>query len=103
MPSLPSDKFLLQYKDLCKIHGPSKHDLDCLREWLKRPRCGDNFLQGVEREVWDERPQAVSDLVSMSESHVERDLISKWLSEDFLSWFHRLIGHRVKVSRQAIL
>ncbi len=39
----------------------------------------------------------MSDLVSMSESHVERDLFSTWLSEDLLSWFHRMIGHKVKV------
>jgi hypothetical protein len=43
------DAFLLQYKQICALHGPSKHDVNCLREWLVRPECGDNFLEGVVR------------------------------------------------------
>jgi hypothetical protein len=42
-----ADTFLLQYKEICALHGPSKHDVSCLREWLERPKCGDNFLSGV--------------------------------------------------------
>lgn len=42
-----ADSFLLQYKEICALHGPSKFDVNALYEWLIRPECGDNFLRGV--------------------------------------------------------
>lgn len=94
--------FLLQYQKLCALHGPSKHDVECLREWLTRPECGDNFLQGVERDILhprDERyleNQRASDLVTLSREAVERDFFSQWISDELLGRFHKLIGHRFK-------
>ncbi|KAF7514121.1 hypothetical protein GJ744_004446 [Endocarpon pusillum] len=94
--------FLLQYKEICALHGPSKHDVNCLREWLIRPECGDNFLQGVERDILhprDERyleNQRASDLVTLSREAVERDFFSQWISDEVLGKFHRWIGRRFK-------
>jgi len=115
-----ADAFLLQYKEICALHGPSKHDVSCLREWLERPKCGDNFLSGVvnallfcgihapdytkERDILHPRDdrcsenQRASDLVTLSREAVERDFFSQWISDELLGKFHRLIGQRFKVS-----
>lgn len=92
--------------------------MECLREWLVRPECGDNFLEGVvggstlplytsdhlqERDILhprDERyleNQRASDLVTLSREAIERDFFSQWISDELLGRFHRLIGHRFKV------
>ncbi len=40
-----ADESLLQYKQMCALQNPNKHDLHRLREWLLRPELGDNFLK----------------------------------------------------------
>lgn len=42
--------------------------------------------------------QRASDLVTLSREAVERDFFSQWISDELLGKFHRLIGHRFKVS-----
>jgi len=87
---------VLQYKELCSIHGPSKHDLNLLRDWLERPKCGDNFLtNNVEREIWhSQQPERVSDLLTMSKVEAEKDPFSRWLKDNFVGYFHNTIGRR---------
>ena len=98
-----SDSFLLQYKDICALQNPSRHDLNSLREWLTRPECGDNFLEGVERDTFhahdrlDEDQERASDLVTLSREAVEKDFFSRWMTDELLSRFHKFIGHRMKV------
>ena len=101
------NKCLLEYKDLCALQNPSKHDFQTLREWLRRPECGDNFLEGVERDFIPHEnehmdtidQERVSDLITVSREAVERDFFSRWLTDEVLGPFHKLIGHRFKVSR----
>jgi len=96
------NEFLLQYKEICALQNPSKHDLNCLREWLIRPECGDNFLEGIEREILhshdrlDVDQERASDLVTLSREAVERDFFSRWVTDELLGKFHRLVGHRIK-------
>jgi hypothetical protein len=100
----PADESLLQYRDLCALHNPSRHDLKTLREWLTRTECGDNFLEGVERNIFPHHErldstdhERVSDLVTLSPEAVERDAFSRWMTDELLHKFHNLIGHRFKV------
>ena len=96
------NEFVLQYKQMCALQNPTRHDLHRLREWLVRPECGDNFLGGIEREILHEDArldvdqERASDLVTMSREAVEHDFFSRWLSDQVLDKFHSLIGRRLK-------
>ena len=41
--------------------------------------------------------ERASDLITLGQEAVESDFFSRWLKDEFLTKFHRLIGHRVKV------
>ncbi|KAH0840788.1 hypothetical protein FOPE_05905 [Fonsecaea pedrosoi] len=94
---------LLQYKELCTLQNPTKHDLKMLRVWLEHRDHGDNFLGGVERDIFhiddpdnpscDDRS---SDLVTVSHEAVEKDFFSRWVSDELVGRFHNLIGRRWK-------
>jgi hypothetical protein len=96
------NEFLLQYKQMCALQNPTRHDLRRLREWLLRPECGDNFLRGIERDILhqDDRldidQERASDLVTMSREAIEHDFFSRWLSDEVLDKFHSLVGWRLK-------
>jgi len=71
---------------------------------LTRTECGDNFLEGVERNIFPHHErldstdhERMSDLVTLSPEAVERDAFSRWLTDELLHKFHNLIGHRFKV------
>ena len=97
-----SDETLLQYKQMTALENPTKHDLRRLRDWLVRSEGGDNFLQGIEREILhaddrlDPDQERASDLVTMSREAVEHDFFSRWLSDEVLDKFHSLIGRHIK-------
>ena len=98
------DEALLQYKQMCALQNPTKHDLSRLREWLERPEGGDNFMRGVEREIFhkdarlDADQERASDLVTMSREAMEHDFFSRWLTDEVLHKFHSTIGRHFKVS-----
>jgi hypothetical protein len=102
------DESILQYKKLCALQNPTKHDLKTLRLWLEHSEYGDNFLRGVERDIFhiddpndpncDDKS---SDLVTVSHEAVEKDYFSRWVSDELVERFHNLIGHRWKVPIQA--
>lgn len=101
------DESLLQFKELCALHNPSRHDMSSLREWLTRRECGDNFLEGVERDIFPHHErmdggdhERVSDLVTLSREAVERDAFSRWITDEVLHRFHKVIGHRFKVRKR---
>lgn len=96
---LPSDAALLEYREICKLQTPNQRSLEALREWLGRPRCGDYFLRGIEADVWDpDEPAHASDLISMSEVHVDRDGFSRFLAFYIVPLYHRYFHSKVKVS-----
>lgn len=101
---IPVDETLLKYKELCALQNPTRHDLTTLRQWLTRTEYGDNFLEGVERNIFPHHERVdntdyerVSDLVSLSPQAVEKDAFSRWMADELLHKFHNLIGHRFKV------
>ncbi len=67
-----------------------------------RSEGGDNFLQGIEREILhaddrlDPDQERASDLVTMSREAIEHDFFSRWLSDEVLDKFHSLIGRHIK-------
>ena len=84
--------------------------MNSLREWLTRPECGDNFLTTVERDILPHDKERVdmdleraSDLVTVSREAVEKDAFSRWLTDELLGPFHRLIGHHFKVRKSLLI
>lgn len=75
-------------------------DLRFLRDWLSHDEGGRFFLQGREALTWD--PCHTNDVVSVSGIATNRDALACWISNHFLPWYHRKLGHRMKV-RQASL
>ena len=101
------DESLLQYKELCALQTPTKHDLKQLRQWLEHCEYGDNFLRGVERDIFHvddpndpNYEDKSSDLVTVSREAVEKDFFSRWVSDELIERFHNLIEHRWKVPKQ---
>ncbi|KAI9726512.1 MAG: hypothetical protein M1828_001334 [Chrysothrix sp. TS-e1954] len=82
---------LAQYADICKLHNPTKHDLNALRYWLVRPEGGDCFLSGLEAEPYlpDSKVVPPNDLVTLSSEHRERDLFSAFLADNVTTWMQR--------------
>ena len=68
-----------------------EQDLSFLRTWLVRPKCGDNFLRGLEESIY--ASQNTGDLVTLSVRPGESDLFTKWLINKFLAWFHHTFGY----------
>ena len=75
-----------------------EQDLSFLRTWLERPRCGDNFLRGLEKSIYES--QNTSDLVTLSIRAGESDLFTKWLINKFLAWFYHTVGSRCLCSKK---
>ena len=90
------DKALLRFNKVCALEEANKVDLKTLREWLERKRGGHCFLKGDEADVWNEAHE--KDLVSMTAGGRNKDTLSRWVDRYTLPFYHRVLGHRVKVS-----
>ena len=94
------DDALLKQSSVAQLGPPRTYDLKFLREWLERPTMGAFPLLGLDRKTWD--PSNESDLVAI---HGRRpaDLFSAWFSEVVVPFYHRLVGHRIKVGQALYL
>ena len=84
------------------LESPTKRDLRELRTWLTRSEHGDSFLEGAERHNFllptdSDEDDRTSDLVTVSRDAGEKDFFSRWVSDEVLERFHRLVGHRHEV------
>ena len=102
------DSSLLQYKELCSLAAPAKTDLALLREWLTQAECGDNFLEGVERNVYPHYKhldatghKSFNDLVSLSPHENVANMFSLRIMNRIEAWFHLRFGIRLKVRNSA--
>lgn len=79
------DTALLQGEQVLKMNHPIDQDLAFFREWLARPKAGDNFLRGLEASIWDS--QNTEDLAVLSTQTGETDVFTMWLANSFLARF----------------
>ena len=92
----PKDKALHRFSKVCALEEANKADLKILREWLGRKRGGHFFLKGYEADIWSELHE--KDLVSLTAESRNKDTLSHWVNLYVLPFYHRALGHRVKVS-----
>jgi hypothetical protein len=89
-----ADKAVLQQTAMARLEKPNPRDLRFLNEWLERPDMGGVFLEGQDSDVW-ERPDRL-DLVVLKARRNE-SLLSAWMSDRFIHWYHQTIGFRLAV------
>lgn len=89
------DRGLLREIALQKSDVPSDHNLRYFRDWLVHPKQGKCFLEDKEKDMWDEANR--HELISLRPYCRENDILFQWTKGKLLLWFHRLIGHKIKV------
>ena len=92
-----SDAALSQALELSNAQTPTRRELEFLRRWLMRPSMGGSFLKDIEQSIWDEPNTA--DLVTLFPRTLQRDWFTSLLDGYLLDIYHRIWGHRRKVSR----
>ncbi|KAK6853726.1 hypothetical protein PG995_010538 [Apiospora arundinis] len=88
---------LLLQAQLNGLCSPKRENLEFLREWLKRPGHGNNFLQSFERRTWEE-VEPDDTVVLQREDEDQGDLLTRWLLRVIPGIFHHLWGHRWKTA-----
>ena len=89
-----ADKAVLQQTAMSRLQKPNPRDLRFLKEWLDRPDMGGIYLEGQDSDVWD-KPDHL-DLITMK-PRMNESLLSAWISDAFVDWYHRTIGSRLTV------
>jgi hypothetical protein len=85
---------LLTQAQLAALHSPTEQNTELLRDWLKRPTYGNNFLRGVEARAWDIEQQA--DMVALQGEATDQDPLARWLFRIIPGSFHKRWGYRWK-------
>jgi hypothetical protein len=88
------DHALLQQSMLVKLKSPSPSDLRFLQTWMKTPSMGNVYLLGPDSDIWEKPDQF--DLVTLH-AQENGDLISRFLTDVLIHWYHRLFGWHFKV------
>ena len=94
------DSALLQQIQLCTHEGPSKHDLQLLRQFLWSEDGNFSALRGRGAHVWTVEhgfTDNTDDFVVLSPKHRQLDHFTRLVSDQFLKLFHLAIGRRLKV------
>lgn len=78
---------------LAKLKGPSKLDLEFLKEWLERDSMGAFPILGPDMDTWNH----TEDLVALN-PRSSPDPTSRWFATTIFPLYHKLIGQKVKVN-----
>lgn len=78
---------------ISQAQKPEDRDIEELRQWLIRPSMGDNFLVGIEVDVW--KDEYAEDFISPTSAEI--DLFDSFLTGPVLDAYHWLYGHKKKV------
>jgi hypothetical protein len=75
--------------------SPNPQDLQFLQTWMQNPSMGNVYLLGPDSDTW-EKPD-LFDLIPLKrrENHSP---VSQILSDHLVRWYHRLLGHCLRVS-----
>ncbi|KAH6652864.1 hypothetical protein BKA67DRAFT_567757 [Truncatella angustata] len=85
--------FLLTQAQLNALSSPEEHNIEVLREWLKRPAYGNGFLQGFEKRTWETERV---DMVALQKEAEDYDPFTRWLFRVIPGYFHNRWAHRWK-------
>jgi hypothetical protein len=78
------------------VPNPLQRDLKYLTEWMIRTDMGGVYLDGEDSLTWTEK-EFQGDLLTLKPRSND-DLFYRWVSDNFMSLFHRLVGKYFKVS-----
>ncbi|KAI1380605.1 hypothetical protein F4677DRAFT_440937 [Hypoxylon crocopeplum] len=81
---------LTQIFTIRRMPKPKKRDISGLRNWLSRPGMGENFLVGIEAEIWDEANE--DDFINPISKDVDK--LNSILKGLILNAYHWLYKHR---------
>jgi hypothetical protein len=87
---------VLRYNQICRLPKANPSNLKFFRNWLDHDEGGHLFLQGREAWTWD--PSHTEDIISVSGMSTNKDMLSQWISDRFIPWYHCNVGCRMKVS-----
>jgi hypothetical protein len=90
-----SDKSVLQYVELSKLDLAEERDLVVLRNYLYHENGVENFFYASERSPWDEVNRR--DMVNLSSGHLQKDILTRWVSNSLIHWLHEHFFYRFKV------
>jgi len=88
---------MCRFRKICTLERANKSDLEILQDWLESRDGGDFFLRGYEADTWHKSNE--EDLVSMTCRYRDKDVFSIWIDVYIIPFFHRVLGHRLKVRR----
>lgn len=88
-----ADTALQQQAFNFELQSPHTYDLKVLQKWLKRPKMGEQFLVGLDRNAWDEK----DDLISLGLTSND-DPLAKWVTDKVMVWVHCCIGRRINMN-----
>jgi hypothetical protein len=77
----------------CRKVNPG--DLKFFRKWLDHDEGSHLLPQGREAWTWD--PSDTEDIFSVSGMSTNEDILAHWISDQFVPWYHRKLGHRMNV------
>ena len=89
-----TDDCLYKQAFLSNVPQPDEYDLEFFRNWLRRPNMGNFPLRGLDRHTWSEAHEA--DFIAV-QSRKTTDMLSHWFLYTVVPYFHRKLGHRIKV------
>lgn len=88
------DEAISQLKMFSNLPAARDVNITALKSWSEHEKGGSGFLTGHEATVWDEE----DDLSSVLDPGDNDDPVSRWISNNFLPWFHKKIWHVFKSS-----
>ncbi len=97
------DTALLQQIELNKQAGPSRHDLQLLREWLISSKGNNGDLRGPGFDIWkeegDEKEEGrkKEDFMVLNARHEGRDGLLRWVGERGFGVLYRVFGCLIRV------
>ena len=73
--------------------APASQDFEVLREWLRRPEHGNNFLTGKIEGVWNIESNH-RDFVSLSAENTEMDFLTRQATKYIPTLHQKLVAYR---------
>jgi len=89
-----ADKAVLQQTAMAQLQKPNPRDLRFLNEWLLSPDMGGVSLEGQDGDVWENPDRR--DLIVLK-ARQNDSLLSAWMSDRLIHWYHQVIGFRLAV------
>lgn len=92
MTNMSPDEALVAGSHVAQLEVPSEADVQYMREWMDDDGNGRHTaLTSADHRIWDTTP--INDMVAICAREYP-DLISTWITEKAVAWYHRKFGKR---------